>query len=284
MRMTDIDFLIIGAAKSATTWLQQSLQMNPAVCMPEGEPQYFTRRYARGDDWYFSQFPRREGCTIVGEKSNTYLSYPEAAAHISAALPHVKLIAQLRSPVERAYSDYCMLYRRGEASRDIDSQLDPRVGNGNRFLVGGLYYRQIQAYLDRYPREHVLILLYEDMRSDPTTQMVRVHDFLGLPTGADPAYVSFRVKDRAAPDLAPGLRRVLRPLGPVIRPIRATPITRSLRAVLARPPQYPPISADLRARLTEYYAPEVELLSSLLQRDLSGWLKPAATCQPERVA
>jgi hypothetical protein len=279
MRMTDIDFLIIGAAKSATTWLQQSLQMNLAVCMPEGEPQYFTRRYALGDDWYFSQFPLREGGTIVGEKSNTYLSYPEAAARISAALPHVKLIAQLRSPVERAYSDYCMLYRRGEVNRDIDSHLDPRAGNGNRFLIGGLYYRQIQSYLERYPPERILILLYEDMRSDPATQMARVNDFLGLSSGAAPEYVSIRVKDRAAPDLAPGLRRVLRPLRPLIRPIRDASLTRSLRVVLARPPQYPPISANLRARLAEYYAPEVELLSGLLQRDLSNWLKPATAHQ-----
>lgn len=275
MRMSDIDFLIIGAAKSATTWLQQSLQMNPAVCMPRGEPQYFTRRYGLGDDWYFSQFPLREGGVIVGEKSNTYLSYPEAATRISVALPHVNLIAQLRSPVERAYSDYCMLYRRGEVSGDIESHLDPKADNGNRFLVGGLYHRQLLAYLERYPRERILILLYEDMRSDPATQIARVYDFLGLSTGAGPEYVSIRVKDRAAPDLAPGFRRMLRPLRPLIRPIRDTALTRSLRTALARPPQYPPISANLRARLTEYYAPEVELLSGLLQRDLSSWLAPS---------
>jgi hypothetical protein len=276
MQMSDIDFLIIGAAKSATTWLQHSLQLNPAVSMPEGEPQYFTRRHELGDDWYFSQFPQREGRTIVGEKSNTYLSCPDAATRISAALPHVKLIAQLRSPVERAYSDYCMLYRRGEVSRDIESYLDPKAENDSRFLVGGLYYRQIKAYLERYPRERILILLYEDMRSDPATQIARAYDFLGLSAGAGPEYVSIRVKDRAAPDFAPGLRRVLRPLRPLIRPIRDTPLTRSLRTVLARPLQYPPIGADLRARLTEYYTPEVESLGALLQRDLSKWLTPSA--------
>ena len=40
-------------------------------------------------------------------------------------LPRAKLIAQLRNPIERAYSDYCMHYRRGEVSRDIDRYLDP---------------------------------------------------------------------------------------------------------------------------------------------------------------
>ena len=47
-RMEDIDFLIIGAAKSATTWLQRSLQADPAVYMPDPELHYFSREYHRG--------------------------------------------------------------------------------------------------------------------------------------------------------------------------------------------------------------------------------------------
>ncbi len=35
MEMRDIDFLIIGATKSATTWLQQSLQQDPGIFMPD---------------------------------------------------------------------------------------------------------------------------------------------------------------------------------------------------------------------------------------------------------
>ena len=73
MLMEDIDFLIIGATKSATTWLQRSLQADPFVSMPDPELHYFSRAFSRGDDWYLSQFPASDLPLVVGEKSNSYL-------------------------------------------------------------------------------------------------------------------------------------------------------------------------------------------------------------------
>jgi hypothetical protein len=35
MELGDIDFLIIGAAKSATTWLQRALQQDPQIYLPD---------------------------------------------------------------------------------------------------------------------------------------------------------------------------------------------------------------------------------------------------------
>ena len=168
MQAQDIDFLIIGAAKSATTWLQQSLQADPAVCMPDPELHYFSRFHDRGDDWYFSQFPEIQAGQLVGEKSNSYLDTPSAPQRVHDLLPHVRLIVQLRNPVERAYSDYCMLYRRGEVGRDIDSYLDAGTGSLGRFLVGGLYCAQLQAYLDLYPKDRLLVLFFEEMVSIPS--------------------------------------------------------------------------------------------------------------------
>lgn len=34
MRVEHIDFLVIGAAKSTTTWLKQQLQADPSVSTP----------------------------------------------------------------------------------------------------------------------------------------------------------------------------------------------------------------------------------------------------------
>ena len=138
MKMSDIDFLIIGAAKSATTWLQRSLQADPAICMPDPELHFFSREFHRGNDWYFAQFPSHDVHQLVGEKSNSYLDCPQASPRIYSALPQAKLVAQLRNPVERAYSDYCMLYRRGEVGRDIELYLDPSNAVDSRFLAGGL--------------------------------------------------------------------------------------------------------------------------------------------------
>ena len=186
MRLDDIDFLIIGATKSATTWLQKSLQTDPQVAMPDPELHYFSRESSRGDDWYLAQFPENAANRVAGEKSNSYLESADAAKLIAAKLPGVKLVAQLRNPVERAYSDYCMMYRRGEIGRDVARYLDPDRPQNTRLISAGLYYRQLRAFYDRFPSDHILVTLFDDMRSEPAKHLAAVRDFLGLPASQAP--------------------------------------------------------------------------------------------------
>lgn len=282
VRFADIRFLIIGATKSATTWLQRSLQTDRRVCMPGPELHYFSRHYDRGPEWYLAQFPQIADGQFAGEKSNSYLEEPAAAERIHDALPDARLIVQLRNPIERAYSDYCMLVRRGEVGKDIDSQLDPRRAEDGRFLAGGRYYSQLAPYLERYGEDRILIVLYEDMKSDAVAHLERVREFLGLDGAASAVPVEEKVKDRTTPVVSPGLRRILRPLKPIVSPLRGHPYFRALRARIARTPRYAALSPDLRDRLVEYYAEEAAGLGRLMGRDLTHWLKetPSADRTP----
>lgn len=273
--LTDIDFLIIGATKSATTWLQRSLQLDQAICMPDPEIHYFSREYHRGDDWYLAQFPPLQGDLLVGEKSNSYLESAKAASRIRTALPHAKLIAQLRNPVERAYSDYCMLYRRGVVNRDIQLHLDPFRAKQNRFLEGGLYHQQIKAYLEHYPSDQLLVLLYEDMLCSPEAQLALVREYLGLPASTSYLPINDKVKDKTTPMIAPALRRYLRPFKPAVAHLRENHYFKIVHRHLARPIEYPILTADLRERLVDYYGVEIEALGKLMKRDLSTWLQEA---------
>lgn len=275
MQAEDIDFLIIGAAKSATTWLQQTLQTDPAVSMPDPELHYFSRFYHRGHDWYFDQFPKTEGKRLTGEKSNSYLDTPAAAERIKLLLPHTRLIVQLRNPVERAYSDYCMLYRRGEVGGDIRAHLSSRGNAKNRFLVGGCYFEQLQQYRERFPASQMLVLLFEDMIADPDAQIKQVRDFLGLHAEAPQTVVSKKVKDRNQPMIGPRLRKVVKPLKPLLRPLRANPVFAAFWGRLAREISYPPLTPELRLQLADFYSADVERLAKLLKRDLSYWIEPA---------
>jgi hypothetical protein len=270
----DIDFVIIGAAKSATTWLQIQLQSDPAVYMPDPELHYFSREYARGGAWYLSQFSDEGLDRLVGEKSNSYLSVPEAAARLHRDLPHVKLIAQLRNPVERAYSDYCMLFRRGEVDADIESHLDPSLGTQNRFLVGGHYASQLQRYIDLFGRERVLILYFEGVLDDPETQLGRVRAYLGLPPRPVALQGQVKVKDKNTPIVPPKLQRRFSWLKPVVRPFRGTYPYKAARAMIAREVQYPELTDKLRRRLNEYYGPSIEALEQISGHSLGHWYGP----------
>ncbi len=157
----------------------------------------------------------------------------EAADGIASKLPNVKLIAQLRNPVERAYSDYCMLYRRGEVSRDIERYLDPRSSWSARFVNLGFYGRQVQAYYDRFPPENLLVTFYEMIETSPEEQLTTVRAFLGLPATETARFIHAKVKDKTTPMLSPGLRRLLRPVKSVVAPFRKNPYFQKVHATLA---------------------------------------------------
>ncbi|MBD9490045.1 sulfotransferase [Ensifer sp. ENS11] len=284
MEMHDINFLIIGATKSATTWLQQSLQLDPRVHMPDPEIHYFSRYHDRGDRWYLENFkPASEGL-VIGEKSNSYLDTPAVAARIHQSLPDALLVAQLRNPVERAYSDYCMLHRRGEATADIERYLDPRQGAGGRFLEGGLYFQQLRRFLDLFPRERMLVLFYEDLKIDAASQVQDLRRFLGLDENPSFEPVAQRVKDKTKPLVDARLRQILKPLKPIVAPLRDTKGFEFLRSIVSAEFKYVPLNNELAARMIEYYEAETDRLAGLLGRDLSHWLKaPLADCKRQSV-
>lgn len=281
MQIHDINFLIIGATKSATTWLQQSLQQDASVYMPDPELHFFSRNFEKGQDWYLSQFDNSPTHCMIGEKSNSYMDTPGVADRIKAALPKVLLIAQLRNPVDRAYSDYCMLYRRGEVGRDIAEYLDPRVASGSRFLNGGLYHQQLRQYLDRFPSEQLKVLLYENIRAAPQEQLNSVRDFLGLKLELRVPPVEKKIKDKTDPVISPSLRRILKPLKPVLAPFRNNVVLKALRSVIAHETEYSSLTPDLCERLIDFYAPEAEKLGKIIDLDLSTWLNNVSAVKPK---
>ena len=276
MQLSDIDFVIIGAAKSATTWLQTQLQADPAIHMPDPELHYFSREYARGESWYLSHFAEKPEGRLIGEKSNSYLYSAEAAARLHRDLPQVKLIAQLRNPVERAYSSYCMLFRRGEVGPNIGSYLDPSRGENMQILGSGNFYSHLQPFINLYGREKLLILFFEGVTEDPEAQMLRVRTHLGLPPRAIAMQGHQKVKDKTAPLVPPAMRKKLGWMKPIVRPFRGSAPFEAARGLVARKTEYPPLTKDLRERLGEYYQPSIEALEQMSGQSLHHWYAKGA--------
>lgn len=265
-------FIVIGAAKAATTWIGHQLRQHPEVFMPTTEPHFFSTHHDKGLGCYVEHFRSAPPGQIVGEKSADYLAHPQAARRIAELVPAVRLVAQLRNPVERAYSDYCMLLRRGMVSDDPARYLGNNDGEMARFLQDGLYHRHLSRYFDHFPGEQVEIILYEDVRDRPETVVASVCRHIGVVPHVDPEAIAMRVNNGKAPLLPLSLRRLLRPIKPVVEPLRGLAWFEAARATLARPMRYPPLTPELRQRLGDFYAADVAALGRLLRRDLTGWL------------
>lgn len=258
------DVLVIGAKKGGTTsvanWLVQHPQVLPMFPRTQRHksPHYFDINYWRGPDWYLSHFPTRSaralrrwrsGGAIVGDTSPYYLFHPAAAARIRETAPDVRLIAVLRDPVSRAYSNYWDRVAAGteelatfeeavdaEESRTAGVSAawlqDPRHysfdHDHHTYLARGRYAEQLRAYFAVFPREQLLVLPLEALKSDPAGAFRRIEDHVGIA--------------HRAVDLAP----------------------RNARE------GNPPISRTTQARLSAYYTPYNEELGELLGEDF-GW-------------
>lgn len=265
------DFVIIGATKSATTWLSYNLGAHPEIFLPRQELHYFSRFHDKGEGWYGAHFTGAQAGQLLGEKSASYLPDAETPHRLHRLLPQARLIAQLRNPIDRAYSDYCMHYRRAQVSKDIARYLDPGRTPIPRLLEDGFYHRHLTNFMRVFPSEQIKVLLYDDIRTRPDQVFREICSYLGIDDTLAPQTVERRVKDKDTPVVPPSARRVLAPLKEPVRPYRRTRAFGAIRSLIARTLRYPPLTPELRQRLATCYADDIAGLSELLGRDLSMW-------------
>jgi len=208
----------------------------------------------------------------VGEKSADYLADPEAPERIKRLLPDAKIVVQIRNPVERAYSDYCMLFRRGTVSGEIQKFLGSQDNLQPRFLNDGLYNQHLRRFLNHFPADNVKVILYEDIRATPKEVVTDVNDFLGLPALPDLQLVE-RANVKDAPLLPLAMRRTLAPAKGLVAPLRSKPWFKAIHGALSSEVPYPELSPDLIQSMRDFYSNDVQGLSALLQRDFSHWLR-----------
>ena len=271
------DFLILGAPKAGTTWLVRCLRRHPTVFLPVQEIHYWTkpdftdRAHAR----YRSLFAEAAAGQVVGERSNSYLVSPEAAEAIARHMPNVKLVVSLRSPVDRAYSGYCMRLRTGGVNRDVERFLDPERSACPDILRNSMYYRSLQPYLARFPRSQIHFLFFDDIEHGGAAALTALCHFLGIEPLVQQMLVNEKVNPKEKSRLPSSLVRLLQSSGiarTLSRVLRTTLLGRKLSGTLRRQTSYPPLPAALRARMAEYFRDDVEQLSRLVERDLRHWV------------
>jgi hypothetical protein len=289
-------YLIIGGTtKAATTALFAHFARHPRVSPARlKEPRFFLDPdypldgavpFARGLAAYEALFPPRPEPAVRLEATPDYLHSPGTARRIRGTLPAARLVFSLRDPIERLLSWY--RFARGAARLPRGMTLEEYVerqrhGAGGeqpfRALSQGRYAEDLQRFLEELGPERVCVLFHEELVRAPGAAVRAVARFAGL----DPAPLSgvaFEVRNPTRAVRSPRLhRRYVRLAFHVrnwsaARPRLFAALGRAHRAlqplywgVNARMEPAPVLGAELRERLTEYYAPSVARLAALLGR------------------
>lgn len=216
------DFLILGAQKAGTTALYAYLRWHPQITGPSfKEVSFFDRHYARGERWYRAHLPiRRSG--LVGEASPSYLFHPLAPERVARLVPHARLIALLRNPVDRAFSHYQHEVALGREELPFDDALaheeERMEGELDRMLrdpayfsypwwnytyaARGRYAEQLERWLAVFPREQLLVVITEELAADTAGAYERVLDFLGVEARGLESYPRIFERDYGGMDAA----------------------------------------------------------------------------------
>ncbi len=195
-KVRELDFLIIGAMKSATSSLHKYLlEHNGIYLPPEKEAPFFSddNRFDQGYSCYFKDFFRDASLDVLlGTVTPLYMMNPAVPQRIKDTCPNVKLIAILRDPIERAYSHYLMAVRIWGETRTFEEamvnqlqkdRLTEARQNGSywrNYIVFGEYGRILKEYFDLFPQEHIKIKYMDELVTTPYAFMSDLFDYLGL--------------------------------------------------------------------------------------------------------
>lgn len=245
------NFLHIGAAKAASSWLWNVCKGHPEIYVPESPDNvnFFTVGYHRGLGWYEdTYFADVAEESAVGEFSNSYMCYRPALERIARHLPDVKLTMTLRDPVESMYLSWAHTHLKDKeygfnGEKDVGIPLDKCLHHHGHawfrlYVDPRMYGRHLSNIYELFPRENVFVMLYSDLQADEAGFLKPFYDFLDV----DTSYESDLVGQDINPD--------------------------SARVNMERD-----LDADFRAELREVFRPDVEQLEEMIDRDLSEWLK-----------
>jgi hypothetical protein len=284
------DFIGPGAQKAATSWIHACLYEHPQIYMPGGkEIHFFSRHYAKGFQWYENHFRRCRPDQLAGEFSPTYLYDPKTPQRLAEWNPEVKLIICLRNPVERTISAYRYAVKMGEIPPERD--FAEVIRRKPAYLHHSRYKEQLDRYLQYFPREQLLILLYEDIAKDPYEFIQNIYRFLRIDWQFRPSLLDnkvnesvgvprFRSLNRIKQNVAASLRNagLEKLVWRVAQSNLAEAFTRLNRKKTARKS----IPKELNGELCNLFAAEAQALAQFLQRDLRTVWFDYALGQEER--
>jgi len=248
---------------------------HPQLCFPAGvkETAFLSARFSKGWSWYWSHFEHWRLGQLCAEIGPQAFDRPEAAQRLWEHNPSCRIIISLRDPVERSFSMWLHLRRKGYIDCDFSAATQSVPA-----ILGASHYRgHIERWLELFGRQRVLFVLLEDIASSPQSVLLRVYDFAGIDRVPVPAAVSERLGLRQLPAF-PHLARLAarganwlrdrRLYGP-IELAKSLGLREAIFGGAAAP--LPTLDSDMRRQLIEEFEPDITYVEELLDRRLDTW-------------
>lgn len=134
-----LHFVCVGPQRTATSWLHQRLRSHPQVSLPTlvKETFFFDEHYNRGLSEYWRLFSKADiSTTQVGEIAPTYFDSEHARGRLRQ-FENLKVIINVRDPIERTYSLFRHHRTKGRVPKDYFAAISqmPRIETSGQYAV-----------------------------------------------------------------------------------------------------------------------------------------------------
>ncbi len=286
------NFICIGAQKAGTTTLADILCQHSEICIPpikETKFFLFDGDFTKGLPFYNSYFSNYKGQIAVGEFDPDYLLFPFTAKRIAETLGNaIKILVVLRNPADRAYSHYLMTRKKGLEEHEFENAIleeknrkkDIKTQKIFAYLERGLYGKQLNEFLQVFPRENFLFLVFEeDFLKNRESTIKHVQQFLNVPY--EPLELNIHSNEAGEaqseiirdlvrkPNFAKKLLKFVMPSKEARKNIRKFFIRKNMQKVSSSK-----LSEETRKKLLElYFMEDIHLTEKLINRNLGVWYK-----------
>ena len=170
-------FFIIGAQRSATTFLKKQLNKVPEIKMNinyKGEPKVFLKKNFSYSTYIKTYFPKiSKKVVYLGEKSTSYYENINCAKLIKKNFPNSIILCILRNPTMRAISNFYFSQKNNLENRNFNDAFKKKSFK-NKFKTSVSPYSYIErgkyySYLKHWKKifkDKLIILISEKAVSD----------------------------------------------------------------------------------------------------------------------
>lgn len=275
-----VDFIGIGAQKSATSWLHHVLSLHPKIAASDPkELNYFTANYDRGTLWYERHFGQSTPDMIRGECSPAYFFSLDAPQRVQAYNADMKLVVVLRDPVARAFSNHLHEIRKGHIPEG--TSFETALAANPAYVAQSQYRENLSRWLDCFDRSALLVLIAEEIAETPEIAFGAVCRHLGVAANPVPDGLHERRHESVGTQIKwvqRGLRKIGDTarglgLGATVKTIKSAPPINMLLGLnkkdLRR--EIPTMQDKTRTELTDLFRDDIRFVATLLDRKSLPW-------------
>ncbi len=255
--MKQPDFLIGGSTRSGSRALMQILSNHPQIFLPERKEHQFFHQDSlhkpalESCKQHFEDAVNHEQRTKLPKDRTLHCEQEHNPERAHTGCPNAKIIFTLRNPVERAYIQFqYALAERKETVKTFERAMEAELAGlrspdttGRCWIYKNQYQTHLDHWLSFYPKDKILLFIYEEWIDPSHSSLRSLEQFLGL--------------ENSSLSLEHATNHI--------------PQEGHLYLPGKKPRKYPTLSDATREQLEDTFSVDKTYISNLIGRDIPAW-------------